>query len=287
MKRLAIAVILLLCLVGAACADEAAPKIRVGNLSFFNMNNDEYEDFLVENWSGNLWNVYAIYAPEYAKFATTDSSAVQFDSLADMIMALKADKIDSMEMPEPVAKYFFSLKENREKFIPVNVVRGVEYFMSMGFLEGSKWYQPFNEALKAMTDDETLLMLKAHYIFEPSEKSLSPVKFEHFPDAETVKIAVTGDMPPMDFIAADGTPAGFNTALLAEIAKRLKVNVEIVNIDSGARVSALTSGRADGVFWFWYDTVTPKQRQAPKEIMLTEPYCSWDTFMYVGNKVKK
>ena len=111
--------------------------------------------------------------------------------------------------------------------------------------------------------------------------------FEKFPDAETVKIAVTGDMPPIDYIAADGTPAGFNTALLAEIGKRLKVNIELLSVNAGARAAALASGRADGVFWFWFDKVTKTPRDVPAEVVLTEPYYSYDTFMYIGKKISK
>ena len=61
---------------------------------------------------------------------------------------------------------------------------------------------------------------------------------------------------------ADGTPAGFNTALLAEIAKRLGKNIEIVDIDSGARAVALTSNKIDVIFW----AVIPNGDNMPADI---------------------
>jgi ABC-type amino acid transport substrate-binding protein len=53
----------------------------------------------------------------------------------------------------------------------------------------------------------------------------------------------------MDFVASDGKAAGFNIALLTEIANRAKVNFELVQIETGSRAIALSSGKVDAVFW--------------------------------------
>ena len=53
----------------------------------------------------------------------------------------------------------------------------------------------------------------------------------------------------MDDADDTGHAAGFNTAVLAEIAQRLEINIELVQVDSGARTLALSSGRADAAFW--------------------------------------
>ncbi len=53
----------------------------------------------------------------------------------------------------------------------------------------------------------------------------------------------------MDFVAADGSFAGFNTALLAEIGKRLNKNIELTQVDCASRSTALASGTVDVVFW--------------------------------------
>ena len=50
-------------------------------------------------------------------------------------------------------------------------------------------------------------------------------------------------------ILADGTPAGFSTAVLAEISKRINKNIELVSVDSAARAAILASKGADVVFW--------------------------------------
>ncbi|MBR6901435.1 MAG: transporter substrate-binding domain-containing protein, partial [Synergistaceae bacterium] len=88
--------------------------------------------------------------------------------------------------------------------------------------------------------------------------------------------------------AANGTPSGFNTAMLAEIARRLKINVELVNTSSGSRAAALASGRADGIFWFSHEKTTGMRDYDRLDgILLTEPYYSWDLLITIGKKLHK
>lgn len=56
-------------------------------------------------------------------------------------------------------------------------------------------------------------------------------------------------MMTMDFVAANGKAAGFNIALLTEIANRAKVNFEFVQIETGARAMTLSNDKVDAVFW--------------------------------------
>lgn len=285
MKKILISLLLLLAVVGAASA-----AIREGHISYANMDNEEYSHFIsnipdkdYKSW----WIYYKIDRPEYAPYITSEVEYKSFGSLARMLMALEAGKIDRMEVDLPVAEYFFKLKGNSNKYVPYIITKGVNYYLSMGFKDGSKWFEPFNKTIKAMAKDDTLLRLKAKYIIDANE-NVKPIKFEKFPKAETVKIAVTGDMPLIDYVAADGTPAGFNTAMLAEIARRLKINIALVNTSSESRAAALASGRADGIFWFLYEKTTDMRSFDKLDgISLTEPYYSWDTLVTIGRKLHK
>ena len=143
-----------------------------------------------------------------------------------------------------------------------------------------------NAALKAMKEDNTLALLIVKYLNGPDFIMTKPIEFAKFDGAETIKVAVTGDLPPIDFIAPDGVPAGFNTAILAEIAKRLKVNLELVNIDTNARAAALASERADVVLWFKVYQGAENQPDIPAGVILSDPYYSWDKFMHIKLKDK-
>ena len=92
-------------------------------------------------------------------------------------------------------------------------------------------------------------------------------------------------MPPIDYIAPDGTPAGYNTAILSEIGRRLKVNIKTLNVETVARASALKSKRADVVFWF-QSSIDPSypNLDVPDGIILSEPYYKWNEQYFIGRK---
>lgn len=66
--------------------------------------------------------------------------------------------------------------------------------------------------------------------------------------AKTVFVGITGDYTPLDYIAADGRPAGFNVAFLSEISKLLHINFELVSLETQAKFQALRSKKIDVVF---------------------------------------
>jgi ABC-type amino acid transport substrate-binding protein len=117
--------------------------------------------------------------------------------------------------------------------------------------------------------------LKAYFESDPEAKDLPT-----FENAPTIYIGITGDIPPMDFVASNGKPAGFNVALLTEIANRAQVNFEMVQIESGSRAIALSSGKVDAVFWTKSGTCTVCDTTATEGIegtIITESYFSDNT----------
>ena len=113
------------------------------------------------------------------------------------------------------------------------------------------------------------------------------IPFETFEGAETIRVAVTGDLPPIDYVAADGKAAGFNTALLAEIAKRLKINIKTVYVNTASRTASLSSGRSDVVFWYQVRENAERQPDVPDTVILSEPYYDWNTFVHIVSRNAK
>lgn len=114
-----------------------------------------------------------------------------------------------------------------------------------------------------------------------AQTELTPVQFDSFPETdETIRVVVTGDLPPVDYIGEDGVPAGFNTAVLAEIGRRLGVNIELVSAHTGARSLALSSHVADAVFWYMMD-MPGTVPDAPDGVLFSEPYLDWDLWLHV------
>ncbi|MBQ9403698.1 MAG: transporter substrate-binding domain-containing protein, partial [Synergistaceae bacterium] len=212
-----------------------------------------------------------------------------YNSLLEMQMALRARKIDEINLPEAVGMYLISNNTNYEVKFSLNMMPST---ISFGFKRGNTQLQKeFNTAINAMRKDGTLKTLATKYINTTREPA--PAKFTNFKGAETIKVAVTGDLPPIDYIAADGRPTGYNTAILSEIGKRLKKNIRLISVDSGGRSAALASDRADVVFWY-RNTEGLKlseknakilkgvMKDTPEGVILSVPYYEWDTDLVIG-----
>lgn len=203
-----------------------------------------------------------------------------FGSMTEMLMALDAGMIDGACMPEFSGKYL--LARNDDLRAGMFEFSNVKESFYMGFYQNTELRDRVNEALAAMKADGTLYVLEKTYLKDFSTEP-APAVFETFEGAETITVAVTGDLPPVDYIAADGTPAGFNTALLSEIGKRLKINIELINIESSARTISLTSGVADVIFWYLYGenyVVTDIENG----VQLSDPYYDLDDWFYIEKK---
>ena len=208
-----------------------------------------------------------------------------YSTLTAMQMALNAGEIAHIVLPEPSAQYLMNTAGGYDSVL---VLRSKGMGLAFGFRDDSKALRDeFNAALSAMRDNWVLAALEGLYISSPGTNDPQPVKFTEFPGADTVKVAVTGDLPPIDYIAPDGTPAGYNTAVLAEIGRYLKKNIQLVNIDSGARSAALASGRVDAVFWYEVEQGAKTQNDIPDGVIVSEPYYEWEKFIHLRRHVER
>ena len=263
-KRLVLVVLVMFVLALLAVSASAAQR-KIGHLSYLNITSEQFKNVVdAENVKGTT--------KHFTSGEAYDSVFLFYDSLTSMQMALNAGEIDEIALPEAVADYFMNVTEGYELS---SIVRTHPLSLALGFRkdDAPALRNRFNEALLSMKLDGTLAILVDKNIAEAGLDEPETVEFGKYENIDTtIKVAVTGDLPPIDFIAADGTPAGFNTAVLAELAKRMKVNIQLVNIESGARAAALASKRADVVFWFEYYKDAEVQIDIPEGIVLSEPY---------------
>lgn len=214
-----------------------------------------------------------------------------YDSLLSMQMALRSHKVDEIALPEPVGMYLVSNNPKYDICFSLNMMPST---ISFGFKRGNTALQKeFNSAIASMRKDGTLARLQKNFVTELAGEP-EQVKFTNFKNAPTVRVAVTGDLPPIDFIAADGTPTGYNTAILSEIGKRIKKNIRLVSIEAGARSAALAGERVDVVFWYRSTDGIKAPKQAKGKnlknvmkdnldgVILSEPYYEWDTDLIIG-----
>ena len=276
MISLVLAVVMLMGILAVPAMAEDTKVRKVGVLSMLNITEEKMKDFLaarriIMEMNVNTDDSERPAPPEGAEPGkkpadgerpapegrrTVSYEVVFYDSLNAMQMALTAGDISRMEIYDTTARY---LCANDDELITMHVNRTdssrpdgvmVNDFAFM-LLEGREALRDeFNTAIAAIKEDGTMAKLTAEYIDGVIEgKAIAPIEIAKIDGAETIKVAITGCLPPMDYIAPDGTPAGFNTALLAEISKRIGKNIELVQVDSIGRAPALASGTVDVVFW--------------------------------------
>lgn len=242
-------------------ADETAQ--RIGVLTHMNASELKYNELM-----DDLENAYR---PTKAKLAT---QYIYFDNLNTMQMALISREIDELTTYRCVADYL-SKKNSELAILPtVHLLRNN---FCCALRQGDRrLISDFDQAITEMKEDGTLKELTKKYILDISGDREPPAAaMPKIPGADSVKVAVTGDLPPLDLVLADDTPAGFNTAVLAEISRRIGKNVQLINVDSTSRAAALVSKRVDVVFWVAIpkdNAILPDDMDQPEGLALTQPY---------------
>ncbi len=257
----ALAMLLTLMLLGLSCGALAEEK-TFGVLSFLNLTEKEYIEL------GSMRRPLQMILLLDGVLEERDSKVPQggrpvsryYDTLDTMLMGLQAGEVIAIKVPYFTGKYLCSANDNlmmREEYHPEKATEITDWALSR-YSDGYSFMMKednavlrdaFDAQITAMKEDGTLQQLIDEYIVKVSEGGEPvAVAFEKF-EGNPIKVAVTGSLPPMDYVAADGTFAGFNTAVLAEIGKRLQKNIELVQVDSVGRALALSKGTVDVVFW--------------------------------------
>ena len=234
---------------------------NIGRLSKLNITEDELNEVLKDIMVNSICNRYVFY-----------------DTMTDMLMALNRGDIVVLETDQNTVRYIASRNDNivdRPPYLnPNNLMFSV---LLRG--EDVELRDQISNSIAEMEEDGTIEEMRQRYIEDVIVGDDPDVVVpQNFPGARTIKVAVTGDRPPMDYVSAGGEPVGFNTALISEIGKRLGINIEFVTVDCGARGIALATGVCDIVFWMeigdfenWEGADLEDQ---PENTIVTKPYMS-------------
>lgn len=279
-----LAKILVCCIVFAGVpvyADSTPPvAVNVGLLTFLNTTE---QDFVLYRRGAFFVNNYL--ADEgFLKVSDAFYNGSNFvmrhffyDDLNAMVMALKSGILNRITISQTTAKYVashdsdiglileFDLKKEKSPFVEqLLTYQGFGYSFLLRKDSAELWKE-FNKAIADIKADGTLNRLIQEQIYDAIDnKEIQPVELAKIEGSETIRVAVTGSLPPMDYVAPNGTPAGFNTVVLSEISKRIGKNIELTVVDSIGRAAALSSGKVDVVFWassplIAYEDYAPKK----------------------------
>ena len=211
-------------------------EVKIGLLTHLNSDEESMGEILT-NIEAETGGEYPIHRPKF------------FDSLKLMQTGIESGIVEQISLYKSVADY---LVANNDKFeiVKHDALNKIEYLFCFAVrAEDKELKADLDKVIDEMKADGSLDKLISDYIIDVDKKNPPKVEIPKIDGAQSFKVGVTGDLPPLDLILPDNSPAGFNTALLAEIAKRSGKNIELVQIDSGARAMALNTNFIDVVFW--------------------------------------
>ncbi|MBR4641181.1 MAG: transporter substrate-binding domain-containing protein [Selenomonadaceae bacterium] len=246
----------------AAEKPAASGEVKLGMITHLNVTEKKMDDILKM-------------VEEESKVPLTNFTVTYYDSLKLMQMGIESGSIDRMSLYTNVANYVIANNDKYENVGDSTLKNLSDNFCFAVRKDDTALKDELDKALGEMKADGSLDKLVKEYIIDVDKGQAPPaIEIPMSEGADTIKVGVTGDLPPLDYVNAEGKAAGFNTALLAEIAKRSGKNVELVDIDSGARASALSSGQIDVIFWVVVPTMEklPADMDKPEGVELSDPY---------------
>lgn len=287
----AVAAVMLM-LSGTALAD--AKIQQIGALTMLNISEADYAQivrqqvmasaFLCEDQPG------AILAKE--GFVAENPEIIYFDHLTDLVMALQAGQIQAADLPMEVAMYVAAHNDGLQMISPLknpmdildldnvmDILCDSVFCCDLSFMtteENSALLAEINRAAMEIYEDGTEDQLYETYVINAMENEPVVEDIQPTEGWEIIRVIVTGDLPPIDYMTADGKPAGFNVALLREIGKRLQKNIELIPADAASRSLLLSSGEADIAFW------TRSSADLAGMADLGVAYDDWEQFYELG-----
>ncbi|WP_459855702.1 substrate-binding periplasmic protein [Humidesulfovibrio idahonensis] len=185
-------------------------------------------------------------------------------------MALQAGKVDAVLSPRFGVDYF--VKRNAAFKVVASEPLKAQVVMALRS-EDTQLKDDLDKAISTLQENGKLKQLEDEWVTnlpaanEPANKAADPI-----PGAKTVYVGICGDYVPLDYIAANGRPAGFNVALLNEISHMLNVNFEFVSLESQARFAALSAKKIDLIFCNLTASTPSLMGMQNKSWVATKPY---------------
>ncbi|MDR2738986.1 MAG: transporter substrate-binding domain-containing protein [Treponema sp.] len=199
-----------------------------------------------------------------------------FSSSTDLVTALKTKRVDAMLTTVETSRFLISADEKLDIISLNQSGNGLRMILRD---TDTALLEELNSGVNALKAEGTLDKLYDQYTTNVTADRLAsaPAQLPLIEGAQTILVGINGDLPPYDYISADGKPAGFNVALMGELSQVLGKNVQFVTIPSDARFSALLSKnirRMDLFFWFYGNLNIDS-------LVLTEAYAEVDECILV------
>ena len=253
-----------------------APKSQIGILTKLNENEKTFNENTVKlEESVKLPNMNLLHNYHF------------YPSLQAMMTALDSKQIQEICTYRNVANYLTGKNPNLE--ILPHSIGMTDSFCFAVRKEDDALRESLNSAIDTLKKDGNVDYVAKSYIFYLNPNDEVPiVEIPKIDGADTIKVGVTGDLPPFDLILEDGTPTGFSARFLFDIGNILNKNIELVKITGGERETALTSKKIDVALWAIVSSdnlekvgSVAKNIDVPDTLAVTAPYYE-DEIVHIG-----
>lgn len=189
-----------------------------------------------------------------ASFVSNAKEYTYYQTMPDIILALKTRKIDAGFTSDTIARFL----ANRDPELAV-FPKNLGYTpLGFGFVKGDKrrdeWQAAFD---KIPEENKRAIYLK----WIGADESIKQVPEQNWPGKNgTIRIATVDSFEPMSYVGKGGKLFGYDIEIVLLIAKELDVHVEFTPMDLPAELSALASGKADMICGSI--VITPERRKA-------------------------
>jgi ABC-type amino acid transport substrate-binding protein len=230
-------------------------------------------------------------------FGVDLTSYKAYKDFDEALFSLKAGKVDAVWACDVSADYLLKTNENLVKsdmgsMSDIQKTEDPRFTFGMALKKdsGEALRDEINSALNGMRSDGTLDGIIEKYVrgaefFETEEGK----KERYFPDMMkkasgkgTIKVGISGAVPPLELFDEDGDPYGFCVAMMEEVGLRTGRSVKFVRLDNETAFTQLLSGRVDVIFSYGTGRITTEYKQ---KFIVTDGYL--DMQRYEMLQIKK
>lgn len=162
-----------------------------------------------------------------------------YNSMADMILALRNHKTDAILMNNAVVTLALNRNEDMALF-PEDLKDGV---FGLAFVKGGSDRDRWQEAFESISDETKNELWEK---WTGSDESAKTIPEQDWPGKNgTVRAAVCDSLEPMSYVGQDGELKGFDIEMILTMAKELDMHVDLTGMEFSAVMASVESGKAD------------------------------------------
>ena len=196
-------------------------------------------------YSDTAEELNALFSGEVAAIWAADVTAQYLMRTVDGLMLLDTSDMAAIEnMDEPRFEFAMAARNDEDgQALAESLNQALDYLEKYGTLKNLT-DEYIDGATQEVTCRESDMVIRDR------------LHKMYYYDSDTIRVGVTGAVPPIELIDASGEPYGFCVALMDEIGQILKTQVEFVVLDNETAFSSLMSGRVDVIFCYATGRIT-------------------------------